>query len=45
MAARLEILKYFAQHFTWPKAANKMLSVYQKLVTVATNFNDEVPIV
>ena len=34
-----------AQHFTWPKAASKMLSVYQKLDDGATNFNDEVPVV
>jgi len=34
-----------AQHFTWPKAASKMLSVYQKLGEGATNFNDEVPVV
>src|SRR6266571_2076060 len=33
-----------AQHFTWPKAASKMLSVYQKLGDGATNFNDEVPV-
>jgi glycosyltransferase involved in cell wall biosynthesis len=34
-----------AQHFTWSKAASKMLSVYQKLYEGTTNFNDEVPIV
>jgi glycosyltransferase involved in cell wall biosynthesis len=34
-----------AQYFTWPKAANKLLSVYQKLGEGAKNFNDEVPIV
>jgi glycosyltransferase involved in cell wall biosynthesis len=34
-----------AQRFTWPKAASKMLSVYQKLGDGATNFNDEVSIV
>src|SRR6266516_1268290 len=34
-----------AQHFTWPKAASKMLSVYQQLGAGATNFNDEVPVV
>ena len=31
-----------AQHFTWPKSASKMLSVYQKLFDGATNFTDEV---
>src|SRR5947207_5246587 len=31
-----------AQHFTWPKAASKMLSVYKRLGDGATNFNDEV---
>ncbi len=34
-----------AQHFTWPKSASKMLSVYQRLYDGATNFTDEVPIV
>jgi len=31
-----------AQHFTWPKSASKMLTVYQKLFDGATNFTDEV---
>jgi glycosyltransferase involved in cell wall biosynthesis len=34
-----------AQQFTWPKAASKMLFVYQRLYEGATNFNDEVPVV
>ena len=34
-----------AQHFTWPKSASKMLSVYQQLFDGAINFSDEVPIV
>lgn len=33
-----------AQHFTWPKSASKMLSVYQKLYNGVINFSDEVPI-
>lgn len=33
-----------AQLYTWPKAAQKMLTVYQKLYNGATNFSDEVPI-
>jgi glycosyltransferase involved in cell wall biosynthesis len=33
-----------AQHFTWPKSASKMLSVYQRLYDGATSFTDEVPI-
>ncbi len=32
-----------AQLYTWPKAAQKMLTVYQKLYNGATNFSDEVP--
>jgi len=31
-----------AQHFTWPKSASKMLSVYQQLYDGAINFSDEV---
>jgi glycosyltransferase involved in cell wall biosynthesis len=31
-----------AQHFTWPKSASKMLSVYQQLYDGAINFTDEV---
>lgn len=31
-----------AQHFTWPKSASKMLSVYQQLYDGAINFPDEV---
>jgi glycosyltransferase involved in cell wall biosynthesis len=34
-----------AKHFTWPKAASKILSAYQKLGDGATNFYDEVPII
>ncbi len=33
-----------AQHFTWPKSASKMLSVYQRLYNGVINFSDEVPI-
>jgi glycosyltransferase involved in cell wall biosynthesis len=33
-----------AQLYTWPKAAQKMLTVYQKLYNGATNFSDEVPV-
>jgi glycosyltransferase involved in cell wall biosynthesis len=32
-----------AQHFTWPKSASKMLSVYQRLYNGAINYSDEVP--
>jgi glycosyltransferase involved in cell wall biosynthesis len=32
-----------AQNFTWPKSANKMLSIYEKLYAGATNFTEEVP--
>lgn len=31
-----------AQEYTWPKAATKMLDIYQKLYNGATNFSDEV---
>jgi glycosyltransferase involved in cell wall biosynthesis len=34
-----------AQHFTWPKSASKMLSVYQQLYDGAINFSEEVPTV
>jgi glycosyltransferase involved in cell wall biosynthesis len=33
-----------ARLYTWPKAAQKMLTVYQKLYNGATNFSDEVPV-
>jgi len=32
-----------AQLYTWPKAAQKMLTVYQKLYNGVANFSDEVP--
>jgi len=31
-----------AQEYTWPKAASKMLDIYQKLYNGATNFSEEV---